>query len=93
MVLTTTFGQSQRWTLIRGTLGVENEDKNNFNLANKVFNRPNVLTLEGLNSGISLYVQHLSYWLAFNNTLQDRSFTNKETVDNGRSVDLGVYKH
>ena len=39
VVLKTTFGQSQRWSLIRGTLGVENEEKNNLNFANKVFNR------------------------------------------------------
>ena len=32
MVLKTTFGQFQRWSLIRGTLGVENEEKNNLNL-------------------------------------------------------------
>ena len=53
MVLKTTFGQSQRWSLIRSTLGVENEEKNNLNFANKVFNR-DVLILGGLNSGISL---------------------------------------
>ena len=56
MVLKTTFGQSQRWSLIRGTLGVENEEKNNLNFQNKVFNRYNVLILGGLNSGISLYI-------------------------------------
>ena len=39
VVLKTTFGQSQMWSLIRGTLGVENEEKNNLNFANKVFNR------------------------------------------------------
>ena len=39
VVLKTTLGQSQRWSLIRGTLGVENEEKNNLNSANKVFNR------------------------------------------------------
>ena len=38
VVLKTTFGQSQWWSLIRGRLGVENEEKNNLNLANKVFN-------------------------------------------------------
>ena len=32
MVLKTTFGQSQRWSLIRGALGVENEEKNNLTL-------------------------------------------------------------
>ena len=37
MVLKTTFGQSQRWSLIRDTLGVENEEKN-YLFANKVFN-------------------------------------------------------
>ena len=37
MVLKTTFDQFQRWSLIRDTLGVENEEKNNLNLANKVF--------------------------------------------------------
>ena len=36
MVLETTFGQSQRWSLIRGTVGIENEEKNNLNFANKV---------------------------------------------------------
>ena len=35
----TTFGQSQRWSLIRGTLGVGNEEKNNLHLAYMVFNR------------------------------------------------------
>ena len=55
MVLKTTFGQSQRWSLIRGILGVENEDKNNLNFANKVFNESNVLILGGFNSGILLY--------------------------------------
>ena len=39
VVLKTTFGQSQRWSLIRGTLGVENEEKNDLNFTNKVFNR------------------------------------------------------
>ena len=37
-------------------MGVENEDKNNLNFANKVFNRQEVLILVGLNSGISLYL-------------------------------------
>ena len=60
MVLKTTFGQSQRRSLIRGALGVENEEKNNLNFANKVFNRQNVLILGGLNSGISLYEYLLS---------------------------------
>ena len=55
MVLKTTFGQSQRWSQIRGALGVENEEKNSLNFANKVFNRQDVLILGGLNSGISLY--------------------------------------
>ena len=52
MVLKTTFGQSQRWSLIRYTLGEENEGTNNLNLANKVFNWQNVLILGGRNSGI-----------------------------------------
>ena len=56
MVFKTTFGQSQRWSLIRSTLGVENDGKNNLNFANKVFNRQAVLILDGLNSGISLYL-------------------------------------
>ena len=56
MVLKTTFGLSQRWFLIRGTLGVENEEKKNLNFSNKVFNRQDVLILGGLNSGISLYL-------------------------------------
>ena len=55
MVLKTTFGQSQRWSLIRGRLGVENEEKNSLIFANEVFNREDVLILGGLNSGISLY--------------------------------------
>ena len=38
VVLKTTFGQSQRWSLIRETVGVENEEKNSLNFANKVFN-------------------------------------------------------
>ena len=54
MVLKTTIGQSQRWSLIRGTLCVENEEKNNF--TNKVFNGKDVLILGGFNSGISLYL-------------------------------------
>ena len=57
MVLKTTFGQSQRWSLIKGTLCVENEEKNNFNFTNKVFNGQDVLILGGLNSRISLYLQ------------------------------------
>ena len=43
------------WSLISDKLGVENEETNNLNLANKVFNRQNVLILGGLNSRISLY--------------------------------------
>ena len=41
MVLKTIFGQSQRWSLIRDTMGpgVEKEEKNNLNFANKVYNR------------------------------------------------------
>ena len=31
VVLKTTFGQSQRWSLIRGTLCLENEEKNILN--------------------------------------------------------------
>ena len=54
MVIKTTFGQSQRWSLFRGTLGVETEEKNNLNFANMVFNRNDVFILGGLNSGISL---------------------------------------
>ena len=56
MVFKTTFGQPQRCSLIRCTLGVENEGKDNLNFANKVFNRQEVLILGGLNSGISLYM-------------------------------------
>ena len=56
MVLKTTFGQSQRWSLIRGTLSVENEEKNNFNFTNRVFNGQDVLILGGLDSRISLYM-------------------------------------
>ena len=62
MVLKTTFGQSQRWSLIRGTLGVENEEKNKLNFANKVFNRQDVLILGGRNSGISLYIAENHYF-------------------------------
>ena len=47
----------QKWSLIRYTLGVENEEKNNLNFANKVFNRYDVLILGGLNSEISLYLK------------------------------------
>ena len=60
MVLTTHFGQSQRWSLIRGTLRVGNEEKNNLNFVNEVLNRSDVLILGGLNSGISLYIGTLS---------------------------------
>ena len=56
MVLKITFGQSQRWSLLRGTMGVENEEKNNLNFVNEVFNRSDVLILGGLNSRISLYL-------------------------------------
>ena len=35
MVFKTTFGQSQKWSLIRGTLDVVNEEKNNLNFAYK----------------------------------------------------------
>ena len=38
VVLKTTFGQSQRWSLIRCTLVGENEEKNSFKFQNKVFN-------------------------------------------------------
>ena len=55
VVFKTTFGQSQGWSLIRGALGVEYEENNNLNFANKVFNRKDVLILGGRNSGISLY--------------------------------------
>ena len=58
MVFKTTFGQSQRRSLIRGTLGVENDERNNINFANKFFfYRQDVLILGGLNSGISLYTK------------------------------------
>ena len=62
MVLKTTFGQSQRWSLTKCTLGVENEGKNNLNFANKVFNRQDVLISGGLNSGISLYFMDLNLY-------------------------------
>ena len=55
MVFKTTLGQSQRRSLIRGTLGVEIDEENYLNFTNKVFNRQDVLILGGLNSGISLY--------------------------------------
>ena len=61
VVFKTTFGQSQGWSLIRGTLGVEN---NNLNFANKVFNRQDVLILGGRISGISLYLSKLSFPLS-----------------------------
>ena len=48
-------------------MGVENEEKNNLNLANKVFNWQNVLILGGLNSGISMYMGNK--YNAFINTL------------------------
>ena len=54
MVLKTTSGQSQRWSLIRSTLGVENEEKNNLNFARRFLIY--VFILGGLNSGISLYL-------------------------------------
>ena len=54
MVFKTTFGQSQRWYLVRCTLGVENERNDNLNFVNKVFNGQDVLILGGLNSRISL---------------------------------------
>ena len=57
MVLKTTFGQSQRWSLIRGTLGVENEENNNLNFANKFLNGG--LISGGRNSGISLYYKEV----------------------------------
>ena len=39
VVLKTTFGQSQRLSVIRSTLSVENKEKNSLNFQNKVFNR------------------------------------------------------
>ena len=36
---------------------MENEEENNFNFANKVFNRQDVSILGGRNSGISLYIR------------------------------------
>ena len=54
MVFKTTFGPSQRWSIIKDTPGVENEEKNNLNFANKVLK--DVLILGGLNSEISLYM-------------------------------------
>ena len=45
---------------MRGALDVENEEKNNLNLANKVFNRQDVLILGGPNSGISLYKENIT---------------------------------
>ena len=63
MVLKTTFGQPQRWSLIRGTMCEENEEKYNFNFTNKVFNGHDVLILGGLNSGISLYFKLISLTL------------------------------
>ena len=38
-VLKTTFGQSQRWSLSRCTLGVENEGEIHLNFQNRIFNR------------------------------------------------------
>ena len=66
MVLKTTFEQCQRWSLIKCTLGVENEEKNSLNFGNKDFNRQDLI-LGGLNNGISLYflmlkaVSHVIY--------------------------------
>ena len=40
---------------------MENEEKNNWNFANKVFNRQNALILGGRNSRISLYF--IGLWL------------------------------
>ena len=62
MVIKTTFGQFRRWSLISGTLGIETEEKNNLNFANKVFNRKDVFILGGLNSGISLYLDVEREW-------------------------------
>ena len=70
MVLQTTFEQSQKWSLIRCTLGVENEEKNSLNFQNKAFNGENILTLGDLNSGISLYFEHKAQLLmAYNRSL------------------------
>ena len=65
MVLKTTFGQSQMWSLIRGILGVENDEKNNLNFANKVYNWENILILGGLNSEISLYLKQNTYCIIY----------------------------
>ena len=61
MVLKTTFGQSQKWSLFRGTLCVENEEKNNFNFTNKVFNGQDVLILGGLNSEFHCIIGPFKY--------------------------------
>ena len=37
-ILRPPFGQSQMWSLIRGTQGVESKEKNYLNFVNKVFN-------------------------------------------------------
>ena len=37
-------------------MGVEKEEKNNLNFVNEVFNRSDVIMLDGFNSGISLYI-------------------------------------
>ena len=85
MVLKTTFGQSQRWSLIRCTLGVENEEKNSLKIANKIFNRQGFSILGGLNSGISLYLH-----IADNLTHKMPERLDSHTFRSGRCLDLEV---
>ena len=59
MVLKTTFGWSQKWFHIRGTLGVGNEERIYLGPANKGLRGGMVLILGGLNSRIGLYKRKL----------------------------------
>ena len=66
MVLKTTFGQSQRLSLIRGTLCVENEEKNNFYFTNKVFNGQEVLNFrwsKQRNFSVYIYIIYIYIYI------------------------------
>ena len=81
MVLKTTFGQSQRWSLIRGKLGVENEENNNFKFTNKVFNGKDVLILGGLNPLLILCYSDINelvyYKLLYTIKMTEQTYRNK----------------
>ena len=61
MVLKTAFGQSLRWSLIRGTLGVEYKEKNNLTLRVMFLIDKMSLFQVVVNSGISLYEVFISF--------------------------------